>query len=100
MKNKLYKEFDICPICGDPLKKEKGTTATKVQSERIRIRLKAYDYVVLDAKDVILFDFTITEHLCQHISSDNCLYVFMCEIFRIILISLQRKKHIVGQQRR
>ena len=27
--NKLYKEFDICPICGDPLKKEKGTKNVK-----------------------------------------------------------------------
>ena len=30
------------------VKKEKGTTATKVQSERIRIRLKAYDHVLID----------------------------------------------------
>ena len=30
------------------VKKEKGTTVTKVQSERIRIRLKAYDHVLID----------------------------------------------------
>ena len=30
------------------VKKEKGTIATKVQSERIRIRLKAYDHVLID----------------------------------------------------
>ena len=30
------------------VKKEKGTTTTKVQSERIRIRLKAYDHVLID----------------------------------------------------
>lgn len=30
------------------VKKEKGTTATKVQSERIRIRLKAYDHQLID----------------------------------------------------
>ena len=38
------------------VKKEKGTIATKVQSERIRIRLKAYDHVLIDQTNEKIVD--------------------------------------------